>query len=150
MCGGPGLEFEGAVKVQAGFAGDLHAIAADGALQRSTAGTELLRAECVLTQTPRPIGSQGAVYRAGGGVFIDAFYIHDDLLYTDDYRLCIPTSYRKEVFDQVHDRINYIGLAKIVELLAPIVCIYRLSRYVRDYIRHYPKYNVFQTKRHKP
>ena len=27
------------------------------------------------------------------------FYIHDDLLYTDNYRLYIPTSYRKEVFD---------------------------------------------------
>ena len=78
------------------------------------------------------------------------FYIHDDLLYTDDYRLYIPASYRKEVFDQVHDRINHTGLAKIVELLAPIVYIYRLSRYVRDYIQYCPKYNIFQTKRHKP
>ena len=27
------------------------------------------------------------------------FYIQDELLFTDDYRLCIPASCRKEVFD---------------------------------------------------
>ena len=66
------LEFERAVKVQACPAGDLHAIASDCALHVSTAGTELLRTQRVLTQPPRPIWSQRAVYRAGGGVLIDA------------------------------------------------------------------------------
>src|SRR6202795_609079 len=66
------LEFERAVKVQACLADDLHAIACDCALHGSTAGAELLRTKCALTQPPRPIWSQGAVYRAGCGVLIDA------------------------------------------------------------------------------
>src|SRR5579863_6655123 len=70
------LEFERAVKVQACLARDLHPIARDCALHVSTAGTELSRAKPLLifipAQAPRPIGSQRAVYRAGGGVLIDA------------------------------------------------------------------------------
>src|SRR5260370_27542320 len=66
------LEFERALKVQSCPAGDLHAIATDCALHVSTADTELLRTQRVLTQPPRPIWSQCAVYRAGCGVLIDA------------------------------------------------------------------------------
>ena len=66
------LEFERALKVQACPAGDLHAIATNCALHESTADTELLRTQRVLSQPPRPIWSQCAVYRAGCGVLIDA------------------------------------------------------------------------------
>jgi hypothetical protein len=66
------LEFERAVKVQACPVGDPHAITTDCALHVSTTGTELLRMQRVLTQPPRPIWSQCAVYRAGCGVLIDA------------------------------------------------------------------------------
>src|ERR1700740_865770 len=66
------LEFERAVKVQACPAGDLHAIASECALHVSTAGTELMRTQLVLTQPPGPIWSQCAVYRASCGVLIDA------------------------------------------------------------------------------
>src|SRR5882762_4295265 len=66
------LEFERAVKVQACSADDLHMIAIDCRLHVSTTGTELLRAQRVLTQPPRPIWSQCAVYRACCRVLIDA------------------------------------------------------------------------------
>ena len=66
------LEFERAVKVQACPAGDLHAIAIDSGPHASPAGTELLRTKRVLTQPPRPIWSQCAMYRPGRGVLIDA------------------------------------------------------------------------------
>ena len=66
------LKFERAVKVQACPAGDLHAIATDCGLHVSTAGAELSGTQRVLTQPPRPIGSQCAMDRAGGGVLIDA------------------------------------------------------------------------------
>jgi hypothetical protein len=67
----PASDFERALKVQARRAGDLHAIAADCGLHRSTARTELLRAQRILTQPSRPIGSERAVYRAGRGVLIN-------------------------------------------------------------------------------
>jgi hypothetical protein len=70
--GGRRLEFERALEVEACRAGDLHAIPTDCALHVSTAGTELFRTQRVLTQPPRPIWSQCAVYRAGCGVLIDA------------------------------------------------------------------------------
>src|SRR5258708_13243859 len=66
------LEFERAVKIQTCLAGDLYTIASDCALHVSTAGTELLRTQRVLTQPVRPIWSQCAVYGAGCGVLIDA------------------------------------------------------------------------------
>src|SRR3989454_564672 len=66
------LQRDCALQVQACLAHNLYAIAGDPALHRSTASTELLRAQRVLTQSPGPIWRECAVYRAGSRILSDA------------------------------------------------------------------------------
>src|SRR5207253_5010479 len=66
------LQRDGALQVQARLAHDLYAIAGDLALHRSTASTQLLRAQRLLTQSPGPIRCECAVYRAGSRILSDA------------------------------------------------------------------------------
>src|SRR2546426_8567130 len=66
------LQCDGALEIQACLAHNLHAIASDFALHRSTASTQLLRAQRLLTQSPGPIWRECAVYRAGSRILSDA------------------------------------------------------------------------------
>src|SRR5207245_7773359 len=66
------LQRDGALQVQARLAHDLYAIAGDSALHRSTASTQLWRAQRLLTQSPGPIRCECAVYRAGSRILGDA------------------------------------------------------------------------------
>src|SRR5437879_4220578 len=66
------LQCDCALEVQACLAHNLHAIAGNFALHRSTASTQLLRPQRLLTQSPGPIWCECALYRTASGVLINA------------------------------------------------------------------------------
>src|SRR5207247_8219661 len=66
------LQRDCALQVQPRLAHNLYAIAGDRALHRSTASTQLLRAQRLLTQSPGPIRCECTVDRAGRRILSDA------------------------------------------------------------------------------
>lgn len=81
------------------------------------------------------------------------FKMQDDLIYhvKDDLsRLCIPANVEKQIFEEAHDGNMHAGHARAYERLARTVFIPRLSRKLRQYIKHCPTCDLNQTKRHAP
>ena len=65
-------------------------------------------------------------------------------------RLYIPDAVVKDILDVAHTAEGYIGFTRCYERVASSWYIRGLSRYLRDYLKHCPKYLVYQTRRHAP
>lgn len=89
------------------------------------------------------------------------FYIGDDGLiwrvddYTSDHayapeRLCVPESCVQDFFDIAHDKNGHVGRDKCHEIIARQWYIRGLGRLLREYLRHCPQCQLYQTPRHQP
>ena len=71
-----------------------------------------------------------------------------DYIYTPQ-RLYIPNIYVHEFLDITHLG-GYVGRDKCHEIITRQQFILGLDRKLREYIRHYPKFQLYQTQRHQP
>ncbi len=65
-------------------------------------------------------------------------------------RLCVPNACVKDFFDTVHDKNGHIGRNKCHEIIARQWYIRGLDRRLREYLRHCPQCQLYQTPRHQP
>ena len=83
-----------------------------------------------------------------------SFYMEDDLIYhkdiTDRPRLCLPSSFEKEVFELAHDNNSHIGFHRAYQRIAETLYLHRLSRRLRLYIAKCHACQQNQIKRHRP
>lgn len=63
-------------------------------------------------------------------------------------RLCIPSNLVKEILTAAHDSNDHPGFQRCYELVASSWYIHGLTRQLRDFIRHCPKCQILQTRRH--
>ena len=64
-------------------------------------------------------------------------------------RLCIPERAVKQFFEIAHSS-DHIGFAKMFEVLSGQWYIHGLARQLRNYLRHCPQCQLYQTRRHLP
>ena len=65
-------------------------------------------------------------------------------------RLYIPAALAKDIFDTAHDQNGHSGFARCYERVAVSYYLRNLSGLLRDYLKHCPKCQVNQTRRHAP
>ena len=58
-------------------------------------------------------------------------------------RLCIPGTVVKEVLAVAHTAEGHMGFARCYDRVSSSWYIRGLSRYLRDYLKHYPEYLVY-------
>ena len=83
----------------------------------------------------------GLIYRS------DGFTIGDHAF--QPARLCIPWPVVEDILHISHDQ-NHPGFTKCYERISSSYYIRRLTRYLREYLKHRPKCQVYQTCRHRP
>ena len=66
-----------------------------------------------------------------------------------DRRLCVPEAASKHFFETAHSN-EHIGYAKMYDIISKHWCTKGLARKLRDYLRHCPKCQLYQTRRHLP
>ena len=71
-----------------------------------------------------------------------------DHVYTPQ-RLCVPDNCVQEFLDITHSG-GHVGRDKCHEIITRQWFILGLDRKLREYIRHYPKCQLYQTRRHQP
>ncbi len=78
------------------------------------------------------------------------FSLEDDLIYhvKDKRRLCISFNCETEIFQLVHDQNNHFDHHRAYSKLIDQVYILKLSRKIRQYIKHCLACELNQTKRH--
>lgn len=78
------------------------------------------------------------------------FVVDDDLVYHigENKRLCIPASCEKTIFELAHDQNNHAGYHRAYQHLVSTVYVPRLSRKIRQYVKHCSSCELNQTKRH--
>ena len=64
-------------------------------------------------------------------------------------RLCIPPKAEKTIFEAIHDSNNHLGFTRSYERIVHAYYIRNLSKRLQDYIKHCPKCQVLQTRRHR-
>ena len=64
-------------------------------------------------------------------------------------RLCVPDNAVKQFFEIAHSS-DHIGFAKMFEVLSKQWYIHGLARQLRNYLRHCPQCQLYQTRRHLP
>ena len=74
------------------------------------------------------------------------FYRNND---TGLERLCIPQNMVKQVLEIAYGN-GYPGFERTFDIVARLWYIRRLSKYIYNYIKHYPDYLILQTRRYKP
>jgi len=88
------------------------------------------------------------------------FYRENDLIFRSDgyttgshayepRRLCVPWPVIKDILDTAHDD-THPGFARCYEKVSASYYIRGLTRYLRDYLKHCPQCQIYQTRRHKP
>jgi hypothetical protein len=60
----------------------------------------------------------------------------------------MPPNCVKDVFDLVHGKTSYPGLAKITRIVNESFFIWNLTRYLEDWTKYCPECQVIQTKRY--
>ena len=96
----------------------------------------------VAAKLPFYRGEDGLIFRSDGFTTGDHAY--------EPRRLCIPHPVVKDILQLAHDEGGHPGYAKCFERLTSSWYIRGLSRYLRDYLKHCSKCQVFQTRRHAP
>ena len=86
-------------------------------------------------------GEDGLIFRSDGFTTGDHAY--------EPRRLCIPHPVIQNILHQAHDD-GHAGYAKCYERISASYYIRGLSRYLRDYLKHCPECQIFQTRRHAP
>ena len=80
------------------------------------------------------------------------FWRIDDITSANGYtprRLCIPRDCTREFFDIAHSS-SHIGRDRCHEIISRQWYIHKLDRQLREYLRHCPKCQLYQTARHQP
>ncbi|PNS18780.1 hypothetical protein CAC42_5319 [Sphaceloma murrayae] len=97
----------------------------------------------------------GIFNRLADGVPFMHFRVEDDLLWLDSTdqptptRLCIPKALVTNLFELVHDERFHVGFHRIYEKLRTQFFIRKLSKRLRQYLKHCDRCNSLQTTRHK-
>ena len=83
------------------------------------------------------------------------FIMRDRLIYyvgDDDgrERLCVPKEMCKEIFRLTHDEQGHSGFQRTYDRITASIYMRKLSRRLREYIRHCHHCQIYQTRRHKP
>ena len=78
------------------------------------------------------------------------FILKDDLIYhvKNNKRLCISASCERAVFELTHDENNHAGYHRVYQQLIVTVFMFKLSRKIRQYVKHCSSCQLNQTKRH--
>ena len=79
----------------------------------------------------------------------DQFLIYHVDRLTGLQRLCIPKSMFGEIFSLCHDD-THPGYERCFDKISSSFFVRRLSKNLREFLRHCPKCQLYQTKRHKP
>ena len=65
-------------------------------------------------------------------------------------RLCVPAKAIKGIFEATHDGNGHTGFARCYERISNAYYVRNLSGLLREYLKHCPKCQTHQTRRHKP
>ncbi len=105
--------------------------------------TETLDAESSGDAAKLPFyrGEQELIFRSDGFTTGDHAY--------EPRRLCIPHPVVKDILDMAHGD-GHPGFARCYDRISSSWYIRGLSRYLRDYLKHCPECQVYQTRRHAP
>ena len=76
------------------------------------------------------------------------FQLKKGLIYYKNNRLCIPFSCERNVFEKMHDKNMHVDHHKNYEKLVKSIFIFRMSRKLRQYIKHCFSCELNQIKRH--
>ena len=87
-------------------------------------------------------GEDGLIFRSDGFIIGDHVY--------ESRRFCISHSVVKDILQLAHDEGGHPGYVKCFERLTSSWYIRGLFRYLRDYLKHCSKCQVYQTRRHAP
>jgi hypothetical protein len=82
-----------------------------------------------------------------------SFALRDGLIYhvvDDRVRLCLPSTFEKEIFRLAHDQNAHSGFVRTYQRVAESLYFKGLSRRLRLYIEHCHQCQLSQTKRHRP
>ena len=80
------------------------------------------------------------------------FELIDGIIYhiKETPRLCLPINVEKDAFQLAHDHNSHAGQHRAYQRLLESIYMPRMSRKLRQYIKHCPSCQLNQTKRHRP
>ncbi|TAQ86585.1 hypothetical protein B7494_g5085 [Chlorociboria aeruginascens] len=83
------------------------------------------------------------------------FELHDQLIFRISpdgipRRLCVPPNAITEILTEAHNQNSHPGYAKLWDLISRSFFIRGISQHLRQFLKHCPQCNIFQTKRHAP
>ncbi len=94
-----------------------------------------------VTKLPFELDNDGLIYRTDHVAIGHAY---------ESRRLCIPANTIPDILELAHSSARHPGFAKCFDIISSSWYIHGLTRHLRQYLRHCPECQIFQTRRHKP